>query len=111
MADKNTESTNELVNHITIFGEATLVVIGVIAAVWVGVKRVYSMAKNIEALVSQSSDNNARLKHIEKQMVANGGGSLRDVVMDIQKRVWELEHPAKQHVHTIETIVETDIIR
>jgi hypothetical protein len=111
VVEEKAEIGGELVRHITIFGEATLVVLGVLGAVWLGIKKIYSMAKNIESLVSQSGDNNTRLKHIEKQMVANGGGSLRDVVMDIQKRVWELEHPAKKTIHTIETIVETDQVR
>ena len=89
----------KFVDHITTYSELALAVIGVLAAAWVGMKKLYKMARNIEALVEQSAANGKKLTHIEHQMKLNGGMSLRDAVHrievsqeDVRKRLEMIEH-------------------
>jgi hypothetical protein len=82
----------ERLASITSISEGILAIIGIIAAAWIGMKKLYKMAKNVEELVQNSLDNKARLDRIEKQVIANGGSSLRDAVNRIETRVAVLEH-------------------
>jgi hypothetical protein len=75
----------KIVDHIVNWSEASLAIIGVFAAMWVGVKKVYRMARNIESLVETSIRNEKRLTDIESQLVRNSGQSLRDAVHRIEE--------------------------
>lgn len=82
----------ERLASITSVSEGILAIIGVIAALWIGMKKLYKMARNIEELLETGNKNAERLDRIEKQVVANGGSSLRDAVNRIENRVSILEH-------------------
>lgn len=69
-----------------------MAVVGVIAMLWVGTKKVYKMARNVEALVETSTANAKRLVAIEKQVHLNGGASMRDAVHRIESRLDTIEH-------------------
>jgi hypothetical protein len=82
------------------WSEAALAVLGIISAAVVVVKSIYRMARNVERLVETSESNAVRLQHIEKQVVLNGGTSLRDAVNRIEARVNKMEH-LPCHLHQI----------
>jgi hypothetical protein len=100
------ENKIKFVDHITTYSELALAVVGVLTAVWIGMKKLYRMARNIESLVEQSTANSRKLTHIEHQMKLNGGMSLRDAVHRIEvnqqemgKRLEEIEHlPCHLHM-------------
>jgi hypothetical protein len=78
--------------NITSISEGILAIIGIIAAAWIGMKKLYKMARNVETLVTSALDNKERLDRIERQVISNGGSSLRDAVNRIEERVKVLEH-------------------
>lgn len=104
----------KIVDHVTTYSELALAVVGVITAVWLGMKKLYRMARNIEELVAQSQSNGKRLVHIEHQMKMNGGSSLRDAVHRIEvsqeaigKRLEAVEH-LPCHLHALADQIERD---
>jgi predicted nucleic-acid-binding protein len=80
------------VDHITTYSELFLALVGVLTMLWVGTKKVYKMARNIEELVETSTANAKRLVQIEKQVHLNGGASMRDAVHRIESRLDTIEH-------------------
>lgn len=77
--------------NVLVWSEATLAIIGAIGAVWLIVKSVYRMARNIEKLVATSEANATKLLEIEKQVTVNGGASLKDAVNRIDVRLERME--------------------
>lgn len=80
------------VDHVTTYSELFLAVVGVLTMLWVGTKKVYKMARNVEQLVEASTANTVRLAAIEKQVHLNGGASMRDAVHRIEARLDTIEH-------------------
>lgn len=87
------------VEHITTWSELSLAIVGVLTTAWIGMKKLYRMARNIETLVQTTEQNSTRLVQIEAQVKTNGGTSLRDAVnrieqatLGIEDRVSVLEH-------------------
>jgi hypothetical protein len=76
---------------VLVWSEATLAIIGAIGAVWIIVKSIYRMARNIERLVETSESNALKLVAIEKQVTVNGGTSLKDAVNRIDVRLERME--------------------
>lgn len=82
---------SDIVTATTTWGELIVAVSGALAAIGYGIRRMYKMAKNIEKLVALTVSNDQRLQKIESQFYNNGGGSLRDAIDRIEKRVKVLE--------------------
>jgi len=73
-----------LATAITHWAEMIMAVVGVLGLAGLGLKRVYTMARNIEATLDAVSE-------IKKEVKPNGGTSLRDAVNRIDHRVQVLE--------------------
>ena len=82
----------KILAHVLTWSEATLAVLAAIGTLWVAMKKLYKIAKNIESLVDSTSKNTAAIDRIEKQVFANGGTSLMDAINRIDRRVAVLEH-------------------
>lgn len=92
--------------------EIVILIGAFLMALGAGIKRVYKMAKNVDSLVDSVRENNAEAKRvaqrlelaieeihhtqhkviaIKKEVLPNGGSSLRDAVNRIESRVAVLE--------------------
>jgi hypothetical protein len=80
------------VDHITTYSELILALVGLLTATWMGMKKLYRMARNVEELVSMSHKNDRRLAEIEAQVRLNGGSSMRDAIHRIEDRLTSIEH-------------------
>lgn len=87
-----------IVDKVVTYSEGILAVVGAIGVLFMALKRVYKMARNVEKLIELSERSATRLKAVEAELKTNGGSSIKDAINRIELQQRELATKLDAHL-------------